>query len=76
MTTQCHKQEPGLIERMTQGLSALVTHSGLGCCKSSRGRQVQPRLHEDEELIFSNETLPFDGRFNQRSPAPMFEEMN
>src|SRR5580693_6587469 len=33
LTKQLHKQEPGTIHQMTQGLGALVTNSGLGCSK-------------------------------------------
>jgi hypothetical protein len=52
-----------MMKRMTQGLRALVTNSGLGCSQSSCGRYILRRLHENEELIFYGKTLPFSGRF-------------
>ena len=54
-----------MIKRTTQGLGALATDSRLRCSQSARGRQIQPCLHEDKELIFCSKLLPFDGRFNR-----------
>jgi hypothetical protein len=58
LTHQCHVQKYGTIKRMTPGLCALVTNPRFRCSHTSRGRQVQARLHEDEELIFRRETRP------------------
>src|ERR1700746_1113887 len=51
-------QAQGAIQQLTQGLGAFVTNAGLGCPQASGDREVHPRLHEDQELIFGREALP------------------
>ena len=38
--------------------------------------KIQRCLRENEELIFRGEALPVDRRLHERSPAPVFKEMN
>ena len=50
---------------MTPRLCALVTNPRFRCSQTSRGRQVQARLHENEELIFRRETLSLHAHFHE-----------
>src|ERR1700741_3506533 len=75
LTYECHVKEERTAERATQGLGSPVTNSGFWGYYFSRC-QVCCRLQENEEPIFRREALPFDARFNERSPASVFKEMN
>jgi hypothetical protein len=60
---------------MTQWLGVLVTNAHLACRVSSRCGQIEPGLHEDEELIFCGKILFLATMLYEGAPTTAVEEM-